>query len=91
MPRYNLFIYNRYRRVQYPETLSLPDLDAVQRIARKVAQVFIDVVPYWGELTPEQQRRYVVEVMDEAGVLLLAVPFKETEEARADQSGAKPD
>jgi hypothetical protein len=39
---------------------------------------------YWDELTPEQQERYVVEVMDEAGGLLLTLPFREAEQAKAD-------
>lgn len=75
MPRYSLFLYNQRKRVRYPESLNLPDIDAAQRIAQRVAEVFMEVVPYWDELTPEQQDRYVVEIMDEAGGLLLAVPF----------------
>lgn len=90
MPRYNLFLYNQRKRVRYPETLDLPDVDAAQRVALRVAQVFMDVVPYWSDLSPDQQGRYVVEIMAEAGGLLLTVPFKETEKAKAHQSEAKP-
>jgi hypothetical protein len=80
MPRYNLFLYNQHSRVRYPEILDVPDVDAAQRVARRVADVFMEVVPYWDELTPEQQHRYVVEIVDEAGGLLLTVPFSETKE-----------
>ncbi len=77
MPRYSLVLYNQRHRVRYPETLSLPDVDAAQRVARRVANVFMEVVPYWGDLTPDQQGRYVVEIVGEAGELLLTVPFRE--------------
>ncbi|WP_371823224.1 MULTISPECIES: DUF6894 family protein [Microvirga] len=77
MPCYNLFLYNQHSRVRYPETLDLSDVDAAQRVARRVADVFMEVVPYWDELTAEQQGRYVVEIVDEAGGLLLTVPFIE--------------
>ncbi|MBO1909315.1 hypothetical protein J4G37_31305 [Microvirga sp. 3-52] len=80
MPSYNLFLYNQHIRVRYPETLDVPDVDAAQRVARRVANVFMEVVPYWEELTPEQQHRYVVEIVDEAGGLLLTVPFREIKE-----------
>jgi hypothetical protein len=77
MPRYNFFLYNQHSRVRYPETLELSDIDAAQRVARRVANVFMEVVPYWDDLTAEQQGRYVVEIADEADGLLLTVPFIE--------------
>jgi hypothetical protein len=89
MPRYNLFLDNQRKRVRYPETLDLPNVDAAQRVARRVANIFMDVVPYWSDLSPDQQSRYVVEVMDEAGGLVLTVPFNEAEETTADQSKTK--
>jgi hypothetical protein len=90
MPRYNLFLYNQHSRVRYPETLSLPDIEAAKRVARRVAQVFMEAVPYWSDLSADQQGRFVVEIADETGGLLLSIPFKETEEGKADQSEAKP-
>jgi hypothetical protein len=90
MPRYNLFLYNQHSRVRYPETLDVPDVETAQRFARRVANAFMEVVPYWSDLSPEQQSRYVVEIVDEAGGLLLSVPFMETEEAKADRSETKP-
>ncbi|WP_371827040.1 hypothetical protein [Microvirga sp. VF16] len=77
MPRYNLFLYNQYGRVRYPETLDVPDVDAAQRVARKVANVFMEVVPYWKDLSAKQQDDFVVEIVDEAGGLVLTVPFSE--------------
>jgi hypothetical protein len=77
MPRFNLFLYNQHSRVRYPETLNVPDVDAAQRVARRVANIFMKVVPYWSELSLDQQGRYVVEIVDEAGELLLTVPFRE--------------
>jgi hypothetical protein len=91
MPRYNLFLYNQRKRVRYPETLDLPNVDAARRAARRVANIFMDVVPYWSDLSPDQQGRYVVEIMDEAAELLLTVSFKEAEEEKTDQSEAKPE
>jgi hypothetical protein len=86
MPRYNLFLHNQHSRVRYPETLDVPDVESAQRVARRVADVFMEVVPYWDELSSEQQNRYVVEVVDEASGLLLTVPFKGMEEPEPDQS-----
>jgi len=82
MPRYNLFLYNHHSRVRYPETLDVPDIEVAQRIAQRVANAFMDVVPYWSDLSPEQQSRFVVEIGDEAGGLLLTVPFMEAAEPK---------
>ncbi|MET0527142.1 MAG: hypothetical protein ABW003_02140 [Microvirga sp.] len=81
MPRYNIFLYNQRDRVRYPKTMDLPDIDAANDAARRVAKVFMDVVPYWHDLSKSQQSRFVVEVVDEAGELILTVPFREAEEA----------
>jgi hypothetical protein len=82
MPRYSLVLYNQRHRVRYPETLSLPDVDTAQRVARRVANVFMEVVPYWSDLSPDQQSRYVVEIVGEAGELLLTVPFRDKRKRR---------
>jgi hypothetical protein len=82
MPRYNLFLYNQYSRIRYPETLDLPDVDAARDVARKVAQVFMEVVPYWKDLSSQQQNDFVVQIVDEVGGLLLTVPFMEAAEPK---------
>ena len=77
MPRYSLFLYNQRNRVRYPETLDLPDIGAAQHVARRIAKVFMEAVPYWSDLSPDQQDCYVVEIVDEAGELLATVPFRD--------------
>ncbi len=42
----------------------------------------MEVVPYWGDLTPEQQGRYVVEIAGEAGELPFTVPFSDRRKRR---------
>jgi hypothetical protein len=37
----------------------------------------MEVVPYWRDLSPDHQNDFVVEIVDEAGGLLLTVPFSE--------------
>jgi hypothetical protein len=81
MPRYTLFISNQSSRIRYPDVLDLPDLDAARGVARRVVKVFTDVVPYWSELSSDQQSDFVVEIVDEAGELLLTIPFREAEAA----------
>ena len=51
MPCCSLFLYNQSKRVRYPENINLPNVDAAQRSARRVADGFMKVVPYWIELT----------------------------------------
>jgi hypothetical protein len=77
MPRYSFFLYNQRKRVRYPETLDLPDVDAAQHVARRIAKVFMEAVPYWNDLSPDQQDRYVVEIVGEAGELLVTVLFRD--------------
>jgi hypothetical protein len=82
MPRYSLVLYNQRQRVRYPETLSLPDVDAARQVAQRIANIFMEVVPYWADLTPDLQSRYVVEILGEAGELLLTVPFRDRRKRR---------
>lgn len=79
MPRYNLFVCNQHKRVRYPESFDLPDLDTANDAAHRVAKVFMEVVTYWTELSPEQQDAFVVEIVDETGELLLTTPFRASE------------
>jgi hypothetical protein len=82
MPQYNLFISDQHRRIKYPKSQNLSDVDAARRLALRVAQVFIEVVPYWDHLTPEQQNDFVVEIDDESGHTVLTVPFREARELK---------
>jgi hypothetical protein len=80
MPQYTLFVCNQHNRIKYPESFALPDIDAARDAARRVARVFMEVVPYWSDLPPDQQGEFRVEIVDEAGERLLTVPFKEPEQ-----------
>jgi hypothetical protein len=80
MPQYNLFISDQHRRIRYPKSHNLPDVEAARQVALRVARVFVEVVPYWNDLPSEQQNDFVVEIDDESGQTVLTVPFKEAEE-----------
>lgn len=81
MPQYHLFVCNQHKRIKYPESFDLPDINAARGVARRVAKVFMEVVPYWSKLSPDQQDEFRVEIVDEASERLLTVPFKEPVEA----------
>jgi hypothetical protein len=83
MPQYSLFISDQHRRIRYPKSHNLPDVEAARRVALRVARVFIEVVPYWNELSFEQQNDFVVEVDDESGQTVLTVPFREARELKS--------
>ncbi|MBL0407786.1 hypothetical protein JKG68_28165 [Microvirga aerilata] len=91
MPRYNLFIYNQYKRIRYPKSFDLPDVDSARKGALKLARVFMEVVPYWSDLPPVRQDKFLVEIVDDAGELVLTVPFSEAKETKVDPAEAPPD
>ena len=80
MPQYTLFISNQHRRIKYPKSYDLPDLEAARQVALRVARVFVEVVPYWNDLSPDQQDGFMVEIDDEGGQTILTVPFREAQE-----------
>jgi hypothetical protein len=80
MPQYSFFIWNKRSRVRYPRALDLPDVEAAREVASRIARIFVEVVPYWGELSCEQRSGFVVEIVDEDGQTMLTVPFREAEE-----------
>jgi hypothetical protein len=79
MPQYTLFISNQHRRIKYPKSYDLPDVEAAHQVALRVAQVFVEVVPYWNDLTPDQQDGFMVEIDNEGGQTILSVPFREAQ------------
>jgi hypothetical protein len=83
MPQYNLFVCNQHNRIRYPKNFDLPDVEAARAAALRVVKVFMEVVPYWKDLSSKQQEDFVVEIVDEAGGLLLTVPFMEAAEHKA--------
>ncbi len=80
MPQYSFFIWNKRSRVRYPRALDLPDVEAAHEVASRIARIFVEVVPYWGELSSKQRSGFVVEIVDEDGQTVLTVPFREAEE-----------
>ena len=82
MPQYNLFVCNQHRRIKYPKSFDLPDINAAGEAARQIAKVFMEVVPYWSKLSPDQQDEFKVEIVDEAGERLLTLHFTEPEEGK---------
>ena len=86
MPQYTLFICNQHSRVKYPKSYDLPDVEAARQVALRVARVFVDVVPYWNDLLPDQQDSFVVEIDDQGGQTILIVPFREAQEPNPTRS-----
>ena len=83
MPRYSFIIWNTRSRVRYPRRFDLADIEVVREVATRIARIFGDVVPRRHELTYDQQNDFAVEVIDETGYTLLAVPFREAEEPKS--------
>ena len=80
MPTYSFVVWNKRSRVRYPRSFDLPDVAAARDVATRIARVFGEIVPRWNDLTYAQQNNFAVEVIDETGHTLLAVPFREAEE-----------
>jgi len=80
MPQYSLFVCSQHHRIRYPKSYDLPNVEAARRVALRVAKVFMEVVPYWDDLSSEQQSNFVVQIDDESGQTVLIVPFKEAKE-----------
>lgn len=79
MPQYSLFVCRHHKRIRYPKSYDLPNVDAARQVALRVAKVFMEVVPYWNDLSLDQQNDFVVEIDDERGQTVLIVPFMEAE------------
>jgi hypothetical protein len=80
MSQYNLFICNQQRRIKYPKSYDLPDVEAARRVALRVAKVLMEVAPYWNDLSFDQQNHFLVEIDDEGGQTVLVVLFNEVKE-----------
>jgi hypothetical protein len=80
MSLYGFFIWNSRSRVRYPRVLNLPDVAAARKAALKIADVFVETVPLWSDLSAHQRNTFVVEIVDEAGQTVLMVPFREAKQ-----------
>ena len=83
MPEYSFYIWNTRNRIKYPRTFDLSDVEVARVVALKIARIFVEVVPYWGELSSKQRNDFVVEILDATGQTVLTVPFREAEEPKA--------
>jgi hypothetical protein len=83
MTKYSFIIWNKRSRVRYPRSFELTDVEAARELATRIARVFGEVVPRWNDLTYGQKNNFAVEVIDESGHTLLAVPFREAEEPKS--------
>ena len=91
MPQYSLFVCSQDDRIKYPKSYDLPDVEAARQVALRVAKVFMEVVPYWNDLSPEQQNDFVVQIDDESSQTVLTVPFRDARELRSESaSGISP-
>ena len=77
MPQYDFFVWNKRSRVKYPRSYRLADVEAAREVAARIARVFGEVAPLWGELSSDRKNNFAVEVVDEAGRTVLTLPFKE--------------
>jgi hypothetical protein len=80
MTHYSFFVWNSRNRVKYPRSYDLPDVASARKAALKIADIFIDVVPNWSDLSFQQRNTFVVEVVDETGQTVLTVPFREAKQ-----------
>ncbi len=80
MPRYSFFVWSNRSRLKYPRSYDLPDVVAARKAALKIADIFIDVVPNWSDLSFQQRNTFVVEVVDETGQTVLTAPFRKAKQ-----------
>jgi hypothetical protein len=82
MPQYNLFVCSQHNRIRYPKNFDLPDVEAARAAAQRVARVFMEVVPYWSDLSPDQQEEFRAEIVDENGQTVLTLPFRDANQPK---------
>ncbi len=80
MCQYSFYVWNSHSRVKYLRTLDLPDVVAARKMALKIADIFVDAVPHWDDLSFQQRNTFVVEIVDETGQTVLTVPFREAKQ-----------
>jgi hypothetical protein len=80
MSQYSFYVWNSRGRVKYPRILDLPNDGAARKAALKIADIFVEVVPHWDDLSSQQRNTFVVEIVDQAGQTILTVPFREAKQ-----------
>ena len=80
MSQYSFFVWNKRSRIKYPRILDLPDVVAARSMALKIADIFVDVVPRWSDLSSHQRNPFVVEIVNDIGQTVLTVPFRDAKQ-----------
>jgi hypothetical protein len=80
MTQYSFFVWNNLGRIQYPRIVDLPDVRAARKAALKIAEIFVDVVPRWSDLSSHQRNTFVVEIVNDIGQTVLTVPFRDAKQ-----------
>ena len=73
MPTYDVYVWTNFRRLKYPRGLNVPSLGAAHSVALTMARVFMGLKSPRGHL-PLAERDFLVEVVNEDGRTVLAVP-----------------
>ena len=79
MPQYEFYFRHNDKRVKYPRSLNLLGIDAAHGVALKLARALIEASSFWTDLSAEARNALIIEVVDEAGQLVLSLPFIEAE------------
>ena len=80
MTQYSFFVWNNRGRIQYPRIMDLPDVEDARKAALKIAEIFVDVVPRWSDLSSHQRNTFVVEIVNDIGQTVLTVPFRDAKQ-----------
>jgi hypothetical protein len=84
MPKYTFFVCNKCKRIKYPKSFYLADVESARQVAGRIARAFGEVVPGWSELSSDQQNNFAVEAVDEVGQTVLTLPFDEAEQSKSE-------
>jgi hypothetical protein len=79
MPQYEFYFRHNDKRVKYPRSLNLPGIDAAHEVALKLARALIKASAFWTDLSAETRNAFMVEIVDEAGQIVLTLPFIKAE------------
>ncbi|MFC1457333.1 DUF6894 family protein [Microvirga arabica] len=73
MPTYDVYVWTNFRRLNYPRGLNVPSLEAAHSVALMMGRMLIRLRSPGGYL-PQAECEFHVEVVDEDGRTVLAVP-----------------
>jgi hypothetical protein len=79
LPRYFFDVRSRFGRDEDLEGSELPSMDAALDEALAMAGRLHDL---WSGVPPESQKDIAIEIVDEAGLTVMTLPFWQIEKAR---------